>query len=90
MPAYDVIISATFRDMRTGIEAASQSSLKGYTQNGILYVSGLTAGKSWSIYNTSGMLMYQGIAADDKAEVPLPGRGVFIVTDGKEIIKIAQ
>jgi hypothetical protein len=64
--------------------------LKGYVQNGTLYVSGLTVSESWSIFNTSGMLVYQGIAADDKAEISLPGNGVFIVTDGKATIKVAK
>ena len=91
MPSYDVIVTASFRDMRTGIDDALQTgALQGYVQNDVLYVSGLTVGKTWSVFNTSGILIYQAIAADHKAEAMLPGRGIFIVTDGNESIKIVK
>jgi hypothetical protein len=46
--------------------------------------------KPWYVYNILGTLVYQGVASVDKAEITLPGRGVYIVTDGKEVIKVAN
>jgi hypothetical protein len=43
-----------------------------------------------SVYNILGTLVYQGIATSDKAEIALPGRGLYIVTDGKEVVKITN
>jgi len=40
------------------------------------------------VYNITGALVYQGIARDDRAEVPLPGRGMYIVTAGKVAVKV--
>jgi hypothetical protein len=68
-----------------GIYAAS---LKAYTQNGVLYVSGLTEGKTWQVYNMLGTLVYQGDANTDKAEIRLPGRGVYIVTHENRTVKV--
>ena len=45
--------------------------------NGVLHVSGLTVGKPWSIYNLFGQLIYTGIVVGDKADIPLPARGIY-------------
>jgi len=42
------------------------------------------------VYNIIGTLVYQGVANDAKVEVALPLRGVFIVTDGKSVVKIVN
>jgi len=47
----------------------------------------LTVSERWSIYNIIGVLIYTGIADSDKAEIPLPGKGIFIITDEKESLK---
>jgi hypothetical protein len=62
-------------------------SLKAWTQNGILHVSGLTVGKPWSVYNISGVLVYHGLADSDEADVSLPVRGMYIVTSGNRAVK---
>jgi len=94
MPAHHVIVVAVFRDPRgVGIEETQFiTSLQAYTQNGTLYVSGLTGGKAWSVYNVTGRLIYQRIADEigGMQTIPLPGRGIFIVTDGKKTIKVAN
>ena len=92
MPAHHVTIVAAFRDPRgVGIEETQFiTSLQANAQSGTLYVSGLTAGQQWKVYNITGTLVYQGIAGDEKAQITLPGRGIYIVTDGKKTIKVAN
>ena len=65
------------------------AELKAWVQNGTLYVSGLTSDKLWSIYNLYGQLIYSGMANGNEAKIPLHGKGIMIITDGKESIKIA-
>ena len=84
MPAHYVTVVAVF-SVATGI-----NDLKAFTQNGILFVSGLTPGRSWSVYNVYGALIYSSIANAPTAEIPLPGRGVYIVTDGIKTLKIVN
>jgi len=71
------------------VARADLQSIRAWTQNGCLHVSGLTPGVTWRVYSLSGILIYQNIATDNKAIVQLPVRGVFIVTDGKETVKVA-
>jgi len=91
MPAHHITIAAVFTTT-VGIEdvGVSHTPLRAYAQDGILYVSGLTAGQSFSVYNIVGTTLYQGIASADKANLPLPLRGVYIVTDGKTVVKVVN
>ena len=73
----------------TDTEAIPQKAeLKAWAQNGIIYVSGLTPGKLWHIYRLTGAVVYSGIAVDEKAEIDLPGQGLYIVTDRNRTIKV--
>ena len=91
MPAYDVTVVATFKiDTRDGtdIETVTQAAdLKAYGQNGRLYVSGLTAGSPWYVFNINGTLVYNSIADSDKAVIDLPVRGIYIIRSGDKAIK---
>jgi hypothetical protein len=40
-------------------------------QNGLLHVSGLTAGEAWNVYDISGRLAHQRKATGKEATVPL-------------------
>jgi len=95
MPAHHISVVAVFS--QTGkvsiVETDNYPSLRAYVQNGVLYVSGLTAGMVWNVYNIQGNLIYQS----DKTTLTgfqtllgfrLPGRGVYLVTDGKSVVKI--
>jgi len=62
--------------------------LRVWTQNGVLHVSGLKKGESWSIYNLYGQLIYTGIADGNEAKIPLQERGVYIVQSGGKVIKM--
>jgi hypothetical protein len=92
MPASHIRVVAVF-SVATGIKDIKDDKdvhdLKAFVQNGTLHVSGLTAGQSWKVYNITGSLIYQGIATDSKAEFALPGRGVYIVTNGVKTVKAA-
>jgi len=73
----------------TGIENISQATgLKAWVANGTLHVSGLTAGKQWSVYNVAGILIYQGIATGDEATQSIPTRGIYIVQSEKHTLKV--
>ena len=74
----------------TSIELVNTSQAKGLNvsvQDGILHISGLTIGKPWRIYTTSGLLIYHAIADSDKATVSLPVRGVYIITSDENAVK---
>lgn len=76
------------------IDNIQSSGLTAYAQNGTLYVT-LNPNRVHNpvrvfVYNILGGLVYQGVVNSDKLEIALPGRGVYIVTDGKEVIKIAN
>jgi hypothetical protein len=46
--------------------------------------------KTLKVFTITGTLIYQGVAGADKAAIPLPPRGIYIVTDGKEVVKVAN
>ena len=75
----------------TGDDAMTSPSLKAYAQGGTLYVSGLTAGRPLSVYSISGTLIYQTASpmggVGGGFSLPLPGRGIYIVTDGTASVK---
>jgi hypothetical protein len=67
--------------------------LQAWTVNGMLYVSGLTPGELWSVYNMSGVLIYQGVANADASAtqtLSLPERGAYIVLSGGQTVKIVN
>jgi len=90
MPANHITVVAVFRLIDVSIAPMVPNVPTAFTQNGILYISGLEPGKAWSVYNVLGTLVYQGVANENRAEVTLPGRGIYIVTDGITVVKIAN
>ena len=77
----------------TGFENVSKPDpLKAWIEAGTLHVSGLTAGKQWSVYNIAGCLIYQGVASG-KAEtrsIASLSKGVYIIKSAKEVVKISN
>ncbi|MCL2040440.1 MAG: hypothetical protein FWG84_00180 [Bacteroidales bacterium] len=74
-----------------GIAEISQSNtLKAYTRNGILYVSGLTVGETWRVYDILGKLVYQGVATDETVNIPLSVSGVYIIRSGEKTAKVVN
>ena len=91
MPAHHITVVAVFMPVtRTGNEQSiiNTGQLKAWTVNGVLHVSGQTAGMPLNVYNLNGAPVFQGIAAGEKMDVVLPGRGVYIVTDGNQSVKV--
>jgi len=76
------LLNGTILSTVGNVKTDNYPSLQAWTQNGVLYVSGLSAGQSWSVYSIAGTPVYHGVATGDKAEIALPGRGVYIVTEG--------
>jgi M6 family metalloprotease-like protein len=88
--AIDNIAVALRSDIVVGnddVEAARQ--LRALVQNDILYISGLTVGQSWRVYNTAGTLVQQGVAdGDGKAETRLLVKGVYIIESENRTVKV--
>jgi hypothetical protein len=90
MPGHHVAVTAVF-GVATGIHNIQDDNvLKAFARDGVLHVSGLTAGQSWNVYTLTGSLVNRGIATSDKAAITLPGHGVYIVTDGKGVVKVVN
>jgi hypothetical protein len=74
----------------TGVtEIPVTNPLKAWIRNGLLHVTGLTAGETLCIYNTSGALLYQNIATSDEMDVFLGVQGVYIVRQGENTVKVS-
>jgi len=63
-------------------------TLKAWTQNGLLHISGLTIGKLWTVYNISGLLVRQSIATKEEACLMLPVKGVYVIVSGTNRVKV--
>jgi len=82
------VIAATYHVI-TNIDDITQTKiLKASTWNGRLYVSGLTVGKWWAVYNISGTLVHQSIAVNDETDLPLSVRSIYIVRSNGETVKV--
>jgi hypothetical protein len=73
-----------------GNEVVSGVSLRAWTVDGVLHVSGLAVGQIWQVYNLSGVLIYQGVADDVGATHALPSRGVYVVRSGGRTVKVVN
>ena len=74
-----------------GVAAILQPNvLKASLQDGILYLSGLRAGDTWSMYNMLGTLIYQGIATGDVVtwHAAFLQNGMYIILSGNKTVKI--
>jgi hypothetical protein len=100
MRNYGVEVMAIFEpESKVGNEIPQTKAMKAYVQNGTLHVSGLAEGSTVHVYPVSGSLLCNGVPRYShegtsspfggvEASVLLPGRGVYIVTDGKEVLKV--
>ena len=96
MPDHHIAISVTFRETHVSVETQNIASLRAYVQNDILYVSGLTEGQPWYVFNSTGILIYASPqppavgagSARPPTTCPLPASGIYIVTDGISVVKV--
>ena len=63
-------------------------TLQAWVENGVLHVSGLTAGETWNVYNAAGGCIYTNIAGADLQSVPMQTHGVYIVKQGNNAVKV--
>ena len=70
-------------------EEAMSNSFTAYIQNGIIVAEGLKAGETLSLYSSSGALLLNIAASEGQTKLPLPSvRGVYIISNGKEKVKM--
>jgi len=63
--------------------------LRAYALNGVLYVSGLTPGKTVRIYNILGTPVFKGIATGETDSYPsLPKNCIYIITNNGQTVKV--
>ena len=72
------------------VDTNDYPSLKTWTQNGVLHVSGLTQGTKWYVYNMNGILIYQGTANGREANISLPICGIYIIINGTNSLKFTN
>jgi len=72
-----------------GISETSQTNpLNAWASNGLLYVTGLSEGRVWSVYNIMGALVHQSVATGNEVAIPLNAPGVYIVTSENRRVKV--
>ena len=81
-------LEITYTVTVTGNDALHSQVMSAWTQNGMLHVSGLKEGQSWSVYGISGVLVYRSIADSEEAKISLPNRGFYIVISGENTVKV--
>ena len=99
---YGTIIATSNNDNVNGELKIENGELKAWTHGGVLYITGLTSGVPWYVYNLSGMLIYQNkenalyrvfsyrrdSVEEGSVSIPLPARGIYIVKSGNSAVKI--
>ena len=84
----NVLVTVEF-EAGIGVTNPQTSSLRAWINNGILHISGLTEGQAWKLYNTSGLLVKQGIADSDVVTVSLNlSGGVYIIQSEGHTLKV--
>jgi len=61
---------------------------RAWVSRGNLYVTGLTAGETLSVYSSTGTLIHRGVVATDETGIPLSAHGVYIVQSGNNTIRV--
>ncbi|MDR2148852.1 MAG: hypothetical protein LBE91_20620 [Tannerella sp.] len=64
--------------------------LRAHMVGGLLHVTGLTVGKTVSVYNAGGAMIYSGIAESSEVDIPLNDRGVYIVSSEENSVKVVN
>ena len=89
MPAQAVTATAVFEAI-TSVETLSETNpLRAWIRNGSLHITGLTAGKTLSVYTATGALVYQNIVSTTETDISLAVQGVYIVRQGEHTVKVS-
>ena len=70
-----------------GNESIGSKSLKAWSDNNNIHISGLYRGELLSIYNLAGQILYQGIAKAEEERIALSIDGFYIVVAGERRVK---
>ncbi len=71
-----------------GENLQKNSLLNAWVQDGLLHVNGLTPGERLKVYATSGVMVYDSIAASNEENIKLRTTGVYIVNSEGKSIKV--
>ena len=74
----------------SGIDVVPHEPLSAWIDNGILHIKGLRQGRSFSIYDMMGKLVYCGNAESTEINRPIEGKGIFIVKTENGTVKVAN
>ena len=81
-------IYARWSQITSSPELETANPLRAWMNNGTLHVTGLTAGKTLSVYSLSGALIFRSVATSDAVEIPLQTQGVYIVQSENWTVRV--
>jgi uncharacterized protein YjdB len=84
----EVPVTVNVNRAGTAIANVVKAQLMVSVRNNVLKIGGLSAGDLFNVYNMQGVLIYKGKATASEAYVNLPSRAIYIVTAGKERVKV--
>jgi len=88
MPMNNVTVKAHFKFINSVPNIAQPQALTAWSQNGMLYISGLVPGEAWSVYTITGTLVYRKDAVSPEENYILPNSGIYIVNSGNRAVKV--
>ncbi|MGC9151789.1 MAG: leucine-rich repeat domain-containing protein [Microbacter sp.] len=74
----------------TAVTTANTPTLKAFSQNGQLIVTGISQGDMLTIYTVQGTTIYSQRADGNQAVVNLPAQGIYIVKAGAQSVKVVN
>jgi len=84
-----IMSSPVSTDQQTGVgDVEMAASMQAWIQNDMLHVTGLTAGETLSVYNITGVLIYNNSVNADEVDIPLYIQGVYLLRHEKHTIKV--
>ena len=76
-------------DITTDIrKLQSANPLRAWVRNGNLHAAGLTPGKTLSVYDAAGTLVFQSVFTSEDADIPLRAQEMYIIHQDDRTIKV--
>ncbi|MDR2907746.1 MAG: hypothetical protein LBU91_07150, partial [Bacteroidales bacterium] len=91
MPVSIILDFATSSAFNPTVRMHDHVSIKAWTSNGEINISGLNSGEAFQIYTISGMLVYQSVATNSQVETWRSAsvqHGTYIIRQGQRAAKI--
>ena len=83
-------VTVTAQSVTGSEDPATANPLKAWMRNGLLHISGITAGEPLYIYTVTGALVYQTIATSGEVDIALEIQGMYIIQQGSHVIKLTM